>query len=435
MATTARICMRSECVNSCWRSKAQYSLNCRSHSRISENVKRLGRPRAISPALLPLSDPFGTWAGLGVAAAAGLWAEKTKIGKELSAALVATLLGLAFSNVGIMSCDAAQYGIVNSYLLPLAIPMLLLSANLREVLNDTGDLLPVFLVGSVATVLSTLVAIAIFPLAGLGENGWKIASALCARHIGGAINYVAVTTVTQADQAIVSAGLAADNLICALYFSSIYALARGLPPDALSSVDVSQQSSKESLLDDSKSQMTILGGMTVIALSAVICHIGRCAAAAIGQPGMLIPIITVITVALATVIPDALKALSESAEAIAAVLMQVFFAAVGANGSIIQVAQNAPALFLFAFLQVFMHLGLLLGMGKLTQWSMRSMLLASNANVGGPTTAAGMAAAKGWKSSIVPSLLIGTLGYTIATFIALALGPILRRISLGLVIV
>lgn len=62
------------------------------------------------------------------------------------------------------------------------------------------------------------------------------------------------------------------------------------------------------------------------------------------------------------------------------------------------------------------------------------MLLASNANVGGPTTAAGMAAAKGWKLSIVPSILIGTLGYTIATFIALALGPILRRISLGLVV-
>lgn len=113
--------------------------------------------------------------------------------------------------------------------------------------------------------------------------------------------------------------------------------------------------------------------------------------------------------------------------------VQVFFAAVGANGSITQVAQNAPALFLFAFLQVFMHLGLLLGFGKMTSWSLRSMLLASNANVGGPTTAAGMAASKGWKSSIVPSLLIGTLGYTIATFVALGLGPILRRISLGLV--
>lgn len=42
--------------------------------------------------------------------------------------------------------------------------------------------------------------------------------------------------------------------------------------------------------------------------------------------------------------------------------------------------------------------------------------------IAGPTTAAGMAAAKGWRKSIVPSLLVGTLGYAMATFLAVALG-------------
>ena len=40
----------------------------------------------------------------------------------------------------------------------------------------------------------------------------------------------------------------------------------------------------------------------------------------------------------------------------------------------------------------------------------------------GPTTAAGMAAAKGWRTSLVPSLLVGTFGYAIATFLACGLG-------------
>lgn len=61
-----------------------------------------------------------------------------------------------------------------------------------------GRLLPIFLAGSVATVLSTLAAIAVVPLSALGDNGWKVAAALCARHIGGAVNYVAVTTATGA---------------------------------------------------------------------------------------------------------------------------------------------------------------------------------------------------------------------------------------------
>ena len=83
----------------------------------------------------------------------------------------------------------------------------------------------------------------------------------------------------------------------------------------------------------------------------------------------------------------------------------MFFAAVGASGSISQVLSSAPALFIFALVQVFVHLGLLLFVGQ--RWPRRTLLLASNANVGGPTTAAGMAAAKGWRSSVVPSILIG----------------------------
>ena len=46
-------------------------------------------------------------------------------------ALVATLLGLLISNIGLIPCDAPQYAVVNKMLLPLAIPMLLFSADLR----------------------------------------------------------------------------------------------------------------------------------------------------------------------------------------------------------------------------------------------------------------------------------------------------------------
>lgn len=135
------------------------------------------------------------------------------------------------SNIGVIAHDAHQHVIVNSFLLPLAIPMLLFAADLRRVLRDTGHMLLVFAAGSVATVLGTLVAIAILPLNSLGENGWKIAAALCARHIGGAVNYVAVCVGLSAEQYAVSAGLAADNLICGIYFAALYALARGVPAE------------------------------------------------------------------------------------------------------------------------------------------------------------------------------------------------------------
>ena len=63
--------------------------------------------------------------------------------------------------------------------------------------------------------------------------------------------------------------------------------------------------------------------------------------------------------------------------------MQVFFAAVGANASIAAVVQSCPALFLWCFLQISVHLSLTLGVGRMTGFSRRDLLLASNANVGG----------------------------------------------------
>lgn len=158
----------------------------------------------------------------------------------------------------------------------------------------------------------------------------------------------------------------------------------------------------------------------------------------------MIPAATALAVALATAFPNLTRPLVPAADAVAAALLQVFFAAVGAAGSVAAVLGSAPSLFAFCGIQIFGHLGIVLVVGrvlpsllsrflrkrrkngegeeKTAGFALRDLLLASNANVGGPTTAAGMAAAKGWRSSVVPCVLVGTLGYATATFIALVLG-------------
>lgn len=331
--------------------------------------------------------------------------------------LVSTLLGLAMSNAGLIPSDFSPvYGTINGYLLPLAVPLLLFTADLRRVVRDTGRLLGAFLVGSVATVLGTLAAWKLFPLHGMGSDGWKVAAALAARHIGGAVNYVGVCETLDVSASAQMAGLAADNLICALYFTSIFALAAKIPSDGAAADGAAPEGEG---MTGSRS-IGVLEGCTAIALSACICFAGNVAAKQLGWG--TIPVVTAITVALATCAPGLVAPLAASGEGLAAILMQVFFAGVGANGSVAAVVATAPALFAFSTLQLVVHVVLILAIGQLLGFTRRELLLASNANVGGPTTAAGLAAAKGWRASLVPALLVGVLGYAIATFVAVALG-------------
>jgi uncharacterized membrane protein len=118
---------------------------------------------------------------------------RTIVGKALSAPLATMALALTFANLGVIPFESPIYSMINRFFVPLAVPLLLFDSDLKRVINDTGTLLLAFGVGALATIVGTIVAFPLIPLRSLGPDvGWRVACALAARHIGGAINFVAV---------------------------------------------------------------------------------------------------------------------------------------------------------------------------------------------------------------------------------------------------
>ena len=235
------------------------------------------------------------------------------------------------------------------------------------------------------------------------------------------------------DGGIVGAAIAADNVIVALYFAYLFYLAA---PGSKTST----KTDTNEKLDQLEEEMGVPGEKTQRITASTIAYSISTASCLVTVGSMLtkavcpsissLVLTSLLTVVSATILPSWFLKLRSSGLAIGILFLQLFFAASGASGSLILVLRQAPSLIAFCTLQLGIHFAVLIGLGRCVfRMNPNELYLASNANVGGPTTAAAMAQAKDWPRLVLPALLVGVFGYATATAIALSLGPVLIRLA------
>jgi len=384
-------------------------------------------------ALINADQTWALWTILLGCAALGLWAERTAMGARLSGAVIIMLAAFLLSNLNIIPATAPGYEMVWDYLVPLAIPLLLLNTDLRRIITGSGFILTAFMLGACGTVLGVLVAFAILPL---DQYDWQLAAVFTATYIGGSMNYVATArAVGLDDSSLLTAGMAADNLMMILYFLILFSLPslrrlrayfpeHSVKPESMQSAEVVLQQENR----QTRNGGINLPGLTVaLTVSLLICTLSFEIEKIIPYQGTAILMITLISLTAATL----LRSMADDfkgAQEIGVLIMQIFFATIGACANIQSVLQNGPVLLVFAAVVLLVHLLVILLAGKSAGLSLPQIVIASNANVGGPTTALAMASARGWRELMVPAVLCGTLGYAAGNFIAIAVGNFLKGV-------
>lgn len=136
-------------------------------------------------------NKWGLYAVIASSAAGALRLErKTAIGKSLSGPVTAMLISAILTNIGVLPPTGSIHLIsLQVFVLKLATPLLLLAADMRKILGETGVMLKAFFLGTIGTLLGSFLAMILLsgPMSSIGMPGdsWKIASALTAKNIGG----------------------------------------------------------------------------------------------------------------------------------------------------------------------------------------------------------------------------------------------------------
>ncbi|MBS9436218.1 DUF819 domain-containing protein [Photorhabdus noenieputensis] len=380
------------------------------------------------------------WAFVMIAATLAIIMEQRyQWASKIPGAVIALIIALLASNLKIIPTQSVVYDAVWEYIVPLAIPLLLFKINLHSIIKESWRLLILFLLSSIATMMGVVLAFKI--LKNYIPELDKISAMIAASYTGGGVNFAAMVAKLEPTQDITASTIVADNLMMVCYCIILITLAGwsfarkfwGSPySDAMAS-DPSLDKSKYftacywqpkniSLKDIA---LSLAWAIFIVAISfqfsAWVKTISR-------QTGSIYQellfslisdkylILTTVTFTVVSIFKKTFNNLNGSYE-LGTYAIYIFFVVIGIPASIGLIINNAPLLFLFVFIIVMMNLLLTLGFGKLFKFNLEEIILASNANIGGPTTAAALAISRGWIGLVGPIMVIGTVGYMIGNYI------------------
>ena len=382
--------------------------------------------------LISTDNLWMTWMVVILVASFAIFAEqKWKWAARVSSAVVCIFGTVILANLKILPTTSSTYDVINNYILPLSIPLLLFKSDIKKIYKESGKSFVLFHVASLGTFIGAIIAGFIFRYVS-NVNG--VVAMEVGAHIGGPVNLIAMANTFNVDTNFTNAAaIAANFLVMVLMLvltqiSEMKFFRNKFPHPHIDEIENSNTDKTKSLAEQywKPKEISLLDLALTLGTTFVITAISQSLCGIINNTsapdiikqlfGNIYLMMTLLTVLGCTLFPKFFSNL-RGAEEMGNYMIMLFFVALGATANLADIAKLGSIILVFILLIVIFNIGLTLLGGKLLKCSLEEIIGCINATIGGPTSAAAFSINRGWSKLIVPSLLVGLWGYVIGNYI------------------
>lgn len=398
-----------------------------------------------------IETPLALMALIAGIAALGFWLEtRFDWAARVGPALIVIALGALVSNLGAVPPDSPVYDAVFGPVTSVAIVWLLLGVRLADLRAAGARMLGAFGLAVAATAMGAILA-AIFFVEAFPDDAWRLAAVMTGTYSGGSLNFVSVGREVGLSSTLFTAAAAADALVTGVWMGATLVLplwlgrhyaplpgahmaagGRAVPDGSPGAAGPGAGGGAEAPADERGSPFD--GASLRIADLGILLALGLGTLLAAGALHRAVPgvpeIVWLTTLALVLAQLPGVRSL-HGALPLGYLALHLFFVVIGIESRLAEILEVGPEVLYLTATVVLVH-GVVLFVGaRLARLDIGTTAVASQAAVGGPSTALALAVAREWPRLALPGMAVGLLGYAVGTYAGLGIGGLVRALLAG----
>jgi len=348
---------------------------------------------------------------------------------KVGASLLALILGALLSNTGLVPASSPVYSVIEGTLTSLAIAWLLLAVNLSDLKVAGPRMMGAFLLAGLGTALGAMVGGVVFA-GSFGENTWRLAGVFTGTYSGGSVNFVAVARGVELPDFLFAGAAAADALTTGIWLAATLMLPIWLGRFYKAAIPGEGEAGGEQVQAHpffEKIPLSTLDLANLIAVGFILVLASEWVGGVI--PGIP-PVLWLTTFAL---VVGHLKPFlrPRGALQLGNLALHFFFVIIGIHSRVSEILSVGMEVFYYTLVVVAVHGLVVFGIGRVARMDLGSLAVASQAAIGGPSSALAVAVSREWQGLVLPGIIVGLLGYALGNYLGFGVAYFLRGVGVG----